>query len=276
MTTWQPPSDGKWMFALIGPQGKVGAGEQWYLRLNHSINGIPNLNPTAAQIKAINSPAVSGNPNTAGTGINGGAGSGFVPGTGNGAGIVNPGPAPPSWQKPVMVGGTIAGIIAVFAIGSLIYTKFKKPDDELPKAVELRETPNPSTAARDQINPNPPKGSSYNDQQAERVRFQSPSAGIPLYQEPNGYGTYNNQYSNQQSTLPSQLSSGPMYGSPQPALQKFGYSQLPPQVRGPPRASDQYQQPVSVPLNSRGSPSPVTGQSATSENRPQLGNSGYY
>ncbi|KAJ3075537.1 hypothetical protein HDU98_007783 [Podochytrium sp. JEL0797] len=143
-TAWKPPTDGGWSFQLLGPQTKVGAGAQWYLRAANSINGQQGLNPTAAQIKEMNQPAVQGNPKEAGIGVTGGGTAGVsgnvgnhsvgvVPGV-NTTGLVHAsaisGDATPSWKVPTVIGAVIGVIIVVFAVGSFIYTKLKKPEKE--------------------------------------------------------------------------------------------------------------------------------------------------
>ncbi|KAI9340215.1 hypothetical protein BDR26DRAFT_861472 [Obelidium mucronatum] len=211
--TWEAPVDGKWQFLLLGPQGKVGAGQLWYLRANNSINGIPNLNPDAATIKAVNTPAVSGNPSLAGSGGSGGAGSGIV------ADVYQrptaSGPPPPAWQRPLMIGGSIAGVIAVFAIGSLIYTKFKKDDPEDAPRPRTRpdrsaaqispesnvvEKPQSSYQALDGVGPVIPMY--YDDRQASRQQDLQPPP-LPPFQNPQefSYQQYNSSMIQPQTVI---------------------------------------------------------------------------
>ncbi|KAJ3022043.1 UNVERIFIED_CONTAM: hypothetical protein HDU68_009344 [Siphonaria sp. JEL0065] len=143
MTAWVPPSDGAWKFALIGPQAKVGAGEQWYLRAPNSINGVTNLNPDQATIKALSPPAINGNPNSVGqfTGSKPGTGSTGSTGTTGGT-TTNSGPAAPAWRLPVIVGGSILGFILVLALGSFIYSKrnrAKEAEEEAQAARQKRQ-----------------------------------------------------------------------------------------------------------------------------------------
>ncbi|KAI8620362.1 hypothetical protein BC830DRAFT_1164636 [Chytriomyces sp. MP71] len=129
---WQPPTDGTWTFQLLGPQQKVGAGEQWYLRTANSINGDPGLQPDKTKIVAANAGAVDGKPSVQ-VPLNGVLGGTTVKGDPNGtlsaatASDANPQPA---WKQPVMIGGSILGVILFFALASLLYTKLKKPDEE--------------------------------------------------------------------------------------------------------------------------------------------------
>ncbi|ORY47462.1 hypothetical protein BCR33DRAFT_97773 [Rhizoclosmatium globosum] len=63
MSSWNPPSDeGPWVFTLLGPQEKVGAGEKWYLRSHDSINGEEGLDPDFATVQSVNEAAINGKP----------------------------------------------------------------------------------------------------------------------------------------------------------------------------------------------------------------------
>ncbi|KAJ3075536.1 hypothetical protein HDU98_007782 [Podochytrium sp. JEL0797] len=124
--TWQSPSDGSFQFQLLGPQGKVGAGQQWYLRSPGSINGQAGLLPSVQTITTNNPGAINGNPNTVGqwTGSVGGIGGPSPPGAGGNLGIpTQGGSSAPAWQKPVMYGGGILGILLVLALGTFLYSK---------------------------------------------------------------------------------------------------------------------------------------------------------
>ncbi|KAJ3233110.1 hypothetical protein HDU81_002518 [Chytriomyces hyalinus] len=156
MDSWNTADTDGWQFKLIGPQGKVGAGDQWYFRSAGSINGVAGLLPDPKKIAAANEGAVSGKPSTAGNDklehdpvgtstTTSGVTPLASPSPSSTVGQTNSNSSAPAWQKPVIIGGSILGVVFVFALVSFLYTKFKKSDDE--EAPARTGSPLPTHAA---------------------------------------------------------------------------------------------------------------------------------
>ncbi|KAJ3196921.1 hypothetical protein HDU82_001612, partial [Entophlyctis luteolus] len=111
-------------FVLLGPQYKVSAGGEWYLRsANSIIGGDTALIPSVATISATDPSAISGDASTAGT-YTGSAGSGTaVSNSTNTVTSASGTSSQAAWLKPVEIGGGIVGAIALLAIGSFVYSK---------------------------------------------------------------------------------------------------------------------------------------------------------
>ncbi|KAJ3245856.1 hypothetical protein HDU78_008446 [Chytriomyces hyalinus] len=176
MDSWNAIDSDGWQFKLIGPQGKVGAGDQWYFRSTGSINGDAGLLPDPKKIAAANEGAVNGKPSTAGNDKleHGPAGTTATtdvtplasPTPSSTVGQTSSNSSAPAWQKPVIIGGSILGVVFVFALISFLYTKFKKNDDE--EAPSRNNSPLPTHAAES-------KRAEPKIEQAQRQETFSPS-----------------------------------------------------------------------------------------------------
>ncbi|KAJ3245857.1 hypothetical protein HDU78_008447 [Chytriomyces hyalinus] len=127
MTSWNIPDSDGWQFELLGPQSKVGAGQQWYFRAEGSINGDTGLLPDKNKIAATNQGAVDGKPVV-------GAGSGVVgnniPNTPGKVNLTTGGADWPSWVKPTIAGGAALLFLILCAFGTWCYSSRKRAQED--------------------------------------------------------------------------------------------------------------------------------------------------
>ncbi|KAJ3233109.1 hypothetical protein HDU81_002517 [Chytriomyces hyalinus] len=177
MTTWNIPDTDGWQFQLLGPQSKVGAGEQWYFRADGSINGDTGLLPDKNKISVTNQGAVDGKPVI---GVGSGVVGNNVPNTPGKVNLIQSGGADwPSWVKPTIAGGAALLFLILCAFGTWCYSSRKRAQEDA-EDLKLEQA---KRAERERLAREPKKVFTDEEPVVDYADLTGPSKKQPLYED---------------------------------------------------------------------------------------------